>query len=91
VPSADSITKALNFQYNINLSYRILLTAFDISEEFTNYGKAAWKEAGVDHKIDLKLAPALESLDKLIAEVRLTSHSTNHMIGKRRNLRYCLY
>ena len=27
-----------------------------------------WRQAGVDHKIDLRLAPALETLDGLLAE-----------------------
>jgi len=37
----------------------------DISEEFTSVGKPFWKKAGVDHKIDLRIAPALETLKKL--------------------------
>ncbi len=39
-----------------------------MSEEFTNKAKVFWAEAGVSHKIDLRLGPAVESLDKLIAE-----------------------
>ena len=27
-----------------------------------------WREAGVDHKIDLRIAPAVQTLDDLIAE-----------------------
>ena len=37
----------------------------DISEEFTSVGKPFWKKAGVEHKIDLRIAPALETLKKL--------------------------
>lgn len=44
------------------------LTACDISEEFTAVARRYWAEAGVDHKIDLRLAPALETLDGLISE-----------------------
>ena len=44
------------------------ITACDISEEFTALARRYWAEAGVDHKIDLRLAPALETLDALIAE-----------------------
>jgi len=40
--------------------------ALDVSEEYTSVGIPFWKEAGVDHKIDLRIAPALESLDALI-------------------------
>jgi predicted O-methyltransferase YrrM len=44
--------------------------ACDVSEEWTSIGKRYWKEAGVDHKIDLRLGPALTTLDSLIAEGR---------------------
>lgn len=44
------------------------ITACDISEEFTAVARRYWAEAGVDHKIDLRLAPAIETLDALIAE-----------------------
>lgn len=45
-----------------------LLIACDVSEEFTAIARRYWKEAGVDSKIDLRLAPATETLEKLIAE-----------------------
>ena len=38
----------------------------DLSRTWTNIAKKYWKEAGVDHKIDLRLAPALHTLDNLI-------------------------
>ena len=44
------------------------LIALDISEEWTSLGKKYWKEAGVDHKIDLILGDGCETLDGLIAE-----------------------
>jgi predicted O-methyltransferase YrrM len=44
------------------------LIACDISEEWTSVGRRYWREAGVDHKIDLRLAPALETLDLLLRE-----------------------
>nr|XP_055032341.1 catechol O-methyltransferase domain-containing protein 1-like isoform X1 [Misgurnus anguillicaudatus] len=43
------------------------LIACDVNEEFTNIGKPFWKLAGVDHKIDLRLQPALKTLDELLA------------------------
>ena len=43
------------------------LVACDISEEFTSLAKPYWEEAGVAGKIDLRLGPALETLDALIA------------------------
>ena len=44
------------------------LIACDISEEWTSVGRRYWREAGVDQKIDLRLAPALETLDVLLRE-----------------------
>ncbi len=44
------------------------IIACDISEEWTRVAKRYWKQAGVDHKIDLRLAPALTTLDKLLAD-----------------------
>jgi len=37
--------------------------ACDVSEEFTSIAGRYWKDAGVEGKIELKLAPALETLD----------------------------
>ncbi|KAF6023277.1 COMTD1 [Bugula neritina] len=42
------------------------VVACDISTEYTDIGKPFWKEAGVDHKIDLRIAPAVETLQSLI-------------------------
>ena len=44
------------------------LIACDISEEFTARAKPYWEEAGVAGKIDLRIGPALETLDALIAD-----------------------
>lgn len=44
------------------------LVACDISHEWTNIGKLFWKKAGVDKKIDLRIGPALDTLDSLISE-----------------------
>jgi len=40
--------------------------ACDINIEWTKIAKRFWEMAGVAHKVDLRLAPALETLDKLI-------------------------
>ena len=42
--------------------------ACDISEEWTSIGKNAWEKAGISHKINLQLAPAVDTLDKLLAK-----------------------
>lgn len=43
------------------------LIACDVSEEWTAIGRQAWRNAGVEDRIDLRIAPGLETLDKLIA------------------------
>lgn len=44
------------------------VVACDVSEEYTSIARRYWKEAGVDHKIDLQLRPALETLDELLVK-----------------------
>lgn len=44
------------------------VVACDISEAFTSIGRRYWAEAGVNEKIELRLGPALETLDGLLAE-----------------------
>src|SRR5882762_2891844 len=41
--------------------------ACDISDEYTRIGRPYWQQAGVAHKIDLRLAPARETLDAELA------------------------
>lgn len=43
------------------------LIACDVNEEWTSMARRYWQEAGVAHKIALRIAPALETLDKLLA------------------------
>ena len=38
----------------------------DISHEFTSIGTKFWAEAGVEHKVDLRIAPATDSLKAMI-------------------------
>jgi predicted O-methyltransferase YrrM len=44
------------------------LLACDVSEKFTRVARPFWDEAGVGHKIDLRLAPAIATLDSRLAE-----------------------
>ena len=41
--------------------------ACDVSDEFTRVGRPFWQQAGVEHKIELVLAPALQTLDARLA------------------------
>ncbi|MGA9423281.1 MAG: class I SAM-dependent methyltransferase [Rhodanobacteraceae bacterium] len=43
------------------------ILACDISDEYTRVGKPFWERAGVAHKIDLQLAPAVKTLDARLA------------------------
>jgi caffeoyl-CoA O-methyltransferase len=44
------------------------VVACDVSEEYTAVARRYWAEAGVADKIELHLAPALETLERLAAE-----------------------
>ena len=44
------------------------IIACDINEEFTRQAQQYWKEAGVRDKVDLRIAPAGETLQALIDE-----------------------
>ncbi|KAM3592536.1 uncharacterized protein V6R79_020887 [Siganus canaliculatus] len=44
-----------------------VVVACDVSEAFTNIGKPFWKEAGVEKKVDLRLQPALKTLEDLLS------------------------
>jgi caffeoyl-CoA O-methyltransferase len=43
------------------------IVACDVSDEYTAMARRYWAEAGVADRIDLRLAPALETLDALLA------------------------
>jgi predicted O-methyltransferase YrrM len=43
------------------------IVACDVSEEWTAIARRSWRDAGVDSKIDLRLAPAARTLESLIA------------------------
>jgi predicted O-methyltransferase YrrM len=44
------------------------VVACDVSEEYTTIARRYWQLAGVADKIDLHIAPALETLDRLLTE-----------------------
>ncbi|MGZ4460972.1 MAG: class I SAM-dependent methyltransferase, partial [Nocardioidaceae bacterium] len=43
------------------------LVCCDVSEEWTALARRYWNEAGVADKVDLRIAPATETLDRLLA------------------------
>ncbi len=43
------------------------IIACDVSEEWTSLARRFWKKAGVEQKIDLRLAPAVQTLHNLIS------------------------
>jgi predicted O-methyltransferase YrrM len=43
-----------------------LLITCDVNEEWTSIGRRFWREAGVESRIDLRIRPALETLDELL-------------------------
>jgi predicted O-methyltransferase YrrM len=43
------------------------ILACDVSDKWTSIGRRYWREAGVERKIDLRLAPALQTLDAALA------------------------
>ena len=43
------------------------IVACDVSEEWTAVARRYWRQAGVEHKIDLRLAQALETLDAMLS------------------------
>ena len=50
------------------------ITACDISDEYTTVARSYWELAGVSDKIDLHLGPALDTLDRLLAEGHACSY-----------------
>lgn len=44
------------------------VVACDLSEEFTTRARQTWRAAGVEDRVELHLGPALQTLDRFIAE-----------------------
>jgi predicted O-methyltransferase YrrM len=49
------------------------LVACDVSEEYTAIARRYWEKAGVASKIDLRIAPAVDTLKQLMAEGQANS------------------
>lgn len=61
------------------------IIACDINEEWTNIGKRYWSEAGVANKIDLRLAPALDTLNKLVQDGQSESFDFSFIDADKQN------
>lgn len=46
------------------------VTCLDVSEEYTRHARDVWRKAGVEDKITLRLAPARETLEQMLARGR---------------------
>ncbi len=44
------------------------VTCLDVSEEYTRHAREAWRKAGVEDKVTLHLAPARETLERMLAD-----------------------
>lgn len=44
------------------------LITLDVNRDWTEIGRSAWREAGVEDRIEVKIGEALASLDRLLAE-----------------------
>ncbi|MBV9996995.1 MAG: class I SAM-dependent methyltransferase [Caulobacteraceae bacterium] len=42
------------------------MVALDVSKEYTDQARGYWREAGVEGKIELRLGPGLDSLDRML-------------------------
>ncbi len=61
------------------------IIACDIDEESTAIARRYWQQAGVADKIDLRIAPALETLDQLIEEGQTNTFDFAFIDADKRN------
>jgi caffeoyl-CoA O-methyltransferase len=65
------------------------ITACDVSDAYTKIARRYWSEAGIADRITLRLAPASETLDDLLAEGRADTYDAAFIDADKGN--YDLY
>jgi len=63
------------------------LIACDLTEEYLQYAKPAWDVAGVSHKIDLRIGPALDTLQLLLDADKANSFDFMYIDADKTNSR----
>ncbi|MGD8567074.1 MAG: class I SAM-dependent methyltransferase [Gammaproteobacteria bacterium] len=70
------------------------IVACDKNEEWTKMAIDYWRQAGVDHKITLRLAPALDTLKQLVDDAQQNSFDAAFIDADKTNIlnyyEYCL-
>ena len=70
------------------------IIACDVHEEWTSIGKRYWEQAGVADKIDLRLAPALDTLEELVNDGQKERFDAAFIDADKQNMlsyyEYCL-
>jgi predicted O-methyltransferase YrrM len=62
------------------------IIACDVNKEWTTMARRYWREAGVEQKIDLRIAPAIETLQQLKTERRENSFDFVFIDADKENL-----
>jgi caffeoyl-CoA O-methyltransferase len=62
-----------------------VVTACDVSAEYSIIARRFWRDAGVDRKIDFRLGPAMDTLDRLLAQDRMSTYDMAFIDADKRN------
>ena len=68
MPGGRDLHRLLVAVVAAGVAARRRLVCCDVSDEWTSIARRYWAEAGVADRADLRIAPAIETLDALLAE-----------------------